>query len=207
MMGRLERAIRIPAKRSFHERRFRTFVILLGTLATTPACQPETAPETPPFVGQNPTSSLAQRAGSRASDHASANTGQQSEVVQKQEDLQTALEFAKSELGRFEAALKERQQLSHQRMTSAQLKIDEQQRKINSFAAKMSSGTLTPQESLELEQARRDKADAEKQLAAEKDVKGINEKPIEALMQAKREEISRIEADLQALAGMDTATP
>jgi mRNA degradation ribonuclease J1/J2 len=127
--------------------------------------------------------------------------------VQKQEDLQTALEFAKSELGRFEAALKERQQLSHQRMTSAQLKIDEQQRKINSFAAKMSSGTLTPQESLELEQARRDKADAEKQLAAEKDVKGINEKPIEALMQAKREEISRIEADLQALAGMDTATP
>lgn len=207
MKCRLASALLTPARISLDAPRFRTFVTLFATLATLAACQPEVAPETPPFVGQNSTSSLAQSAGGRGSDHGSVNRGQQSEIVQKQEELQTALEFARSELGRFEAALKERQQLSQQRITSAQLKIDEQQRKISSFAAKMSSGTLTPQESLELEQARRDKADAEKQLAAEKEVKGINEKPIEALMQAKREEISQIEADLQALNGTDRTTP
>jgi hypothetical protein len=136
-----------------------------------------------------------------------ANRGQQSDTVQKQDELQSALDFAKSELGRFEAALKERQALSNQKIATAQIKVDEQQKKISSYATKMSSGSLTPQESLELEQARRDKADAEKQLATEKEVKGINEKPIEALMQAKREEIAKIEADLQTLNGADSLTP
>lgn len=207
MKGRLGSALLTPAIRSCEGPRSRSLVTLLATLAMLAACQPETAPDTPPFGGQNPTSSLAQSGGGRGADHGSANRGQQAELVQKQQELQTALEFAKSELGRFEVALKERQQLSNHKIASAQVKIDEQQRKINSFAAKMSSGSLTPQESLQLEQARRDKTDAEKQLAAEKEVKGINEKPIEALMQAKREEIARIEADLQALNGSDTTTP
>jgi hypothetical protein len=207
MRGHLGISLQTSGGKSVIEHGFRTFVTLFLALAMLVACEPEVAPETPPFGGQNPSSTPTPGSGGRGSDHAMANRGQQSDTVQKQDELQSALDFAKSELGRFEAALKERQALSNQKIATAQIKVDEQQKKISSYATKMSSGSLTPQESLELEQARRDKADAEKQLATEKEVKGINEKPIEALMQAKREEIAKIEADLQTLNGADSLTP
>ena len=171
-------------------------MLWLWTVMIAAGCEPEAVPKTPPLSGQNSSSSSA--SGGRGTDH-SEQGSRQADLIRKEQELQKSMDFAKSELKRFEVTLKERQALSDDRIAKAQLKVDEQQNKINSFANIMASRALTSQQTLELEQAKRDKTQAEKQVEAEKNVKSLNENPIESLIDSKRKEIEKLEADLSLL--------